>query len=69
MSYARASSEKEEEERVREELSKKVEAIENENLAEGKLEVEDPIEKEELNEKKEEEKENSDIGKQKKKWK
>ena len=57
---------KQEEERVREELSKKVEAKEEENLAEGKLEVEDPIEKEELNEKKEEDKENSDIGQQKK---
>ncbi len=57
---------KQEEERAREELSKKVEAKEEENLAEGKLEVEDPIEKEELNEKKEEEKENSDIEKQKK---
>ena len=44
---------KEEEERVREELSKKVEAIENENLAEGKLEVNDPVEKEELVEKEE----------------
>ena len=58
---------KQEEERAREELSKKVEAKEEENLAEGKLEVEDPIEKEELNEKKEEDKENSDIGQQKKK--
>ncbi len=57
---------KQEEERAREELSKKVEAKEEENLAEGKLEVEDPIEKEELNEKKEEEKENLDIGQQKK---
>ena len=58
---------KQEEEKAREELSKKVEAIEEENLAEGKLEVEDPLEKKELNEKKEEEKENSDTGKQKKK--
>ena len=55
-----------EEERAREELSKKVEAKEEENLAEGKLELEDPIEKEELNEKKEEEKENLDIEKTKK---
>merc|ERR1711990_1151908 len=47
---------KQEEERAREELSKKVEAKEEESLAEGKLELEDPIEKEELNEKKEEEK-------------
>ena len=36
---------KQEEEREREELSKKVEAKDEENLAEGKLEVEDPIEK------------------------
>ncbi len=36
---------KEEEERVREELSKKVEAKDEESLAEGKLEIEDPIEK------------------------
>ena len=35
---------KQEEERVREELSKKVEAKEEENLAEGKLEINDPIE-------------------------
>ena len=33
-----------EEERVREELSKKVEAIDNENLADGKLEANDPVE-------------------------
>ncbi len=37
---------KKEEERAREELSKEVEAKEEENLAEGKLEIEDPIEKE-----------------------
>ena len=37
---------KQEEERAREELSKKVEAKEEENLAEGKLEIEDPLEKE-----------------------
>ena len=36
---------KQEEEREREELSKKVEAKDEENLAEGKLEEEDPIEK------------------------
>ena len=35
---------KEEEEKIREELSKKVEQIDNENLAEGKLEVNDPVE-------------------------
>ena len=54
---------KEEEERVREELSKKVEAKEEEDLAEGKLEVNDPIEieKNEI-----EEKENLDDEKEKK---
>ena len=36
---------KEEEEKVREELSKEKEAKEDENLAEGNLEVDDPIEK------------------------
>ncbi|MBD1139409.1 Rne/Rng family ribonuclease [Pelagibacterales bacterium SAG-MED46] len=36
---------KEEEERAREELSKEVEAKEEENIAEGKLEIDDPIEK------------------------
>ena len=36
---------KEEEEKAREELSKQVEAKENENIAEGKLEIDDPIEK------------------------
>ena len=36
---------KQEEEKAREELSKEVEALENENLAQGKLEVDDPIEK------------------------
>jgi len=35
---------KREEEKLREELSKKVEEKENENLAEGKLEIDDPIE-------------------------
>ncbi len=38
---------KEEEKKAREELSKEVEAKEEENLAEGKLETEDPIEKKE----------------------
>ena len=42
---------KEEEEKVREKLSKEVEAKEEENLAEGKLEVNDPIEKTEIDEK------------------
>ena len=36
---------KEEEEKVREELSKEVEAKEEENILEGKLEIDDPIEK------------------------
>ena len=36
----------EEEERAREELTKQVEAKEDENIAEGKLEIDDPIEKE-----------------------
>ena len=35
---------KQEEEKAREELSKKVEAKEEKNLAEGKLEIDDPIE-------------------------
>jgi len=37
---------KEEEEKAREELSKEVQAKEEENIAEGKLEIDDPIEKE-----------------------
>ncbi|MDB3981982.1 Rne/Rng family ribonuclease [Candidatus Pelagibacter sp.] len=37
---------KKEEEKAREELSKEVEAKEEENIAEGKLEIDDPIEKE-----------------------
>ena len=37
---------KEEEERAREELSKEVEAKEDENIAEGKLEIDDPVAKE-----------------------
>jgi len=52
---------KEEEEKAREELSKQVEAKEEENIAEGKLEIDDPLEKktdqlidEELNSSKEE---------------
>jgi len=36
---------KEEEEKAREELSREVEAKEEENIAEGKLEIDDPIEK------------------------
>ena len=42
---------KKEEEKAREELSKKVEAKEEEDIAEGKLEVDDPIEKSENNNK------------------
>ena len=42
---------KQQEEKAREELSKKVEAKEEENLAEGKLEIEDPIEKEDQTDK------------------
>ena len=54
---------KEEEEKAREELSKKVEAKEEEDLAEGKLEINDPIEieKNEIDEK-----ENFDEEKEKK---
>jgi len=58
---------KQEEEKAREELSKKVEAKEEENLAEGKLEIEDPLEKEDPIEKKNtEEKENLELEKEKK---
>merc|ERR1711966_134111 len=50
---------KQEEKRAREQLSKEVEAKEEENIAEGKLEIEDPLEKEDPIEKKNiEEKEN-----------
>jgi len=56
---------KEEEEKAREELSKQVEAKEEENIAEGKLEIDDPIEEkvEDLESDKEEvdTKENSDT--------
>ena len=40
---------KEEEEKAREELSKQVEAKEEENIAEGKLEIDDPIEEKDEN--------------------
>ncbi len=53
-----------EEEKAREELSKEVEALENENLAQGKLEVDDPIEKSQ-----QDDKENLDNEKEKKKEK
>ena len=55
---------KEEEEKEREKLSKENEAKEEENIAEGKLEVDDPIEKNELSET---EKESFDDEKEKKK--
>ena len=66
---------KEEEEKAREELSREVEAKEEENIAEGKLEIDDPIEKisdqqieEDLNNKENiTEKENLDNEKEKKK--
>ncbi len=52
---------KQEEERIREELSKKVEEKDEENIAEGNLELEDPIEKNDpIENKNEDEKENSD---------
>ena len=57
---------KQEEERAREELSKKVEEKEEENHDEEKLQLEDPKQKEEYIEKKEEEKENLGIEKTKK---
>ena len=53
-----------EEEKAREELSKEVEALENENLAQGKLEVDDPIEKSQ-----QEDKENLDNKKEQNKGK
>ena len=56
---------KQEEEKAREELSKEVEAIENENLAQGKLEIDDPIEKEHTDDKENNENE-KEIKKEKK---
>ena len=62
---------KEEEEKAREELSKEVEAKEEENIAEGKLEIDDPINIEkdpsEENDNETDEKNNSDKEKLKKK--
>ena len=55
---------KQEEEKAREELSKEVEAKENENLADGKLEIDDPIEKNDVDLK-----ENLDDEKEKKREK
>tara|TARA_B100001057_G_scaffold490590_1_gene579164 strand:- start:996 stop:2798 length:1803 start_codon:yes stop_codon:yes gene_type:complete len=51
-----------EEERIREELSKKVEEIDNENLADGKLEANDPVEPSEKyeNDNKDDRKENAE---------
>jgi len=58
---------KQEEERVREELSKKVEQKEAEDLAEGKLEVDDPIEKKQQEDKENLEEEKEDEKKEKNK--
>ena len=60
---------KKEEEKAREELSKKVEEKEEENLAEGKLEVDDPIEvkKNEIDEKENSEEEKSNLIEEKEK--
>ena len=58
---------KEEEEKAREELSKEVEAIEEENIAEGKLEIDDPVEAEKELSDEEGNKENLDDNKVKKK--
>ena len=52
---------KQEEEREREELSKKVEAKDEENLAEGKLEEEDPIEKKDQEEQEKKKKINQNL--------
>ena len=64
---------KEEEEKAREELSKEVEAKEEENIADGKLEIDDPInienESSEENNDENNEKENSKDKKDKKKEK
>ena len=60
---------KEEEERLRENLSKENEAKEEENIAEGKLEINDPIEKKELEEKEIIEEENQKKEKNKFKFK
>ena len=57
---------KQEEQKAREELSKEVEAKEEENIAEGKLEIDDPIEKKQLTAEKdvlEDEKENQNKNK------
>ena len=56
---------KQEEEKVREELSKEVEAMEDENLAKGNLEIDDPIEKKQTEETDNSENE-KDINKEKK---
>jgi len=58
---------KEEEEKAREELSKEVEAKEEENIAEGKLEIDDPIniEKDSLEESNNESDEKNNLGEEK----
>ena len=56
---------KEEEEKAREELSKEVEAKEEENIAEGKLEIDDPIEAEKELSDEEDNKENLNDNKEK----
>ena len=64
---------KEEEEKAREELSKQVEAKDEENIAKGKLEIDDPIEKEVDNQTEDKdteyEKQNIEEDKEKKKTK
>ena len=58
---------KEEEEKVREELSREVQAKEEENIAEGKLEIDDPIEIEKELSEEIDNKENSNEEKERKK--
>ena len=60
---------KQEEEKEREKLSKEVEAKENESIAEGKLEIEDPIEKGETDEKNESDETNQKKENQRPKFK
>ena len=57
---------KEEEEKAREQLSKEVEAKENENIAEGKLEIDDPLEIKKESSEELENKENLEEEKEKK---
>ena len=60
---------KQEEEKEREKLSREVEAKEDESIAEGKLEIEDPIEKEETDEKNESDETNQKKENQRPKFK